>query len=95
MLHRREFMKPSMNRPADRTELEESLEPEAESVEPWQQDDQLTENIVHVQPSDYVHPNSLANLTASPLGLMRENGYLLLDCYGCKINRSGYSQSIS
>ena len=58
MLHRnKEFLKPSKNRPADRTELEESLEPEAESVEPWQQDDQLTENIVHIQPSD-VHPIS-------------------------------------
>ena len=69
MLHRnREFLKPSKNGPADRTELEESQEPEAESVEPWQQDDQLTEKIVHIQPSDvHVHPNSLANLTASPV----------------------------
>ena len=64
VLHRnREFLKPSKNGPAGRTE---PLEPEAESVERWQLDDQLTENIVHIQPS-YVHPNSLANLTAPPL----------------------------
>lgn len=68
MLHRnREFLKPSKNQPADPTELEESQEPEAESVHvaPGQQDGQLTENSVHVQPSGTGTPKFLAEAVIS------------------------------